>query len=371
MLEGDEPLERLRALLYEVILDRDDLLAWLRTLPGGSELVAKTDLSDPVLERLLVRIYNAIKWDRALVDAALVSLPTWADRRPVKTAGDQAASAVVSIVVLLACALWAMGFISGVGVFASFAAVFLAWAVLIRSRQSTVKPLASGGATASLIGLGVLLGVQSATPAVDEASGDNSHNTSTMATNDQSRSPAAQDKQASAPTASVEMDTFVRGSAPKERESLNDIDGDGVLNTEDCSPMDPLVAGDFDGDGYYDLGCWTGESGVFAPSDDHPTERDCDDTNPAIHPAGFRKGTVVLPEVPASWTLRGQRVCDELPKWAYDGLDNDCDGVTDGVSDYDEDGLISREWAKAKGVAMPKRGYDCDDCSRSAGSCPD
>lgn len=70
-----------------------------------------------------------------------------------------------------------------------------------------------------------------------------------------------------------------------------DRDGDGVLNTVDCDPDDPLVAAptnywtDFDGDGW---ATWLGAfSSCDDPGDGYLTElagEDCDDTNPEINP---------------------------------------------------------------------------------------
>jgi len=81
--EPQEDLDRLRDLLYERIGDREDLLAWLRTLPGGPELIGRGALTEREREPLLEQAHRQIKYDAALMKAALTSLPTWRDKTPV------------------------------------------------------------------------------------------------------------------------------------------------------------------------------------------------------------------------------------------------------------------------------------------------
>ncbi len=104
----------------------------------------------------------------------------------------------------------------------------------------------------------------------------------------------------------------------------DDVDGDGVADVDDCAPDDPEihrgawevcdgVDNDCDGavDELYDLdgdGFLADDAGCRALGE----VTDCDDLDPAIHPAA-----------------------EERP----DGIDNDCDGVTDDSLDADGDGF--------------------------------
>ena len=110
---------------------------------------------------------------------------------------------------------------------------------------------------------------------------------------------------------------------------LYDFDGDGSLDSEDCSPTDPLICPgasdsfgdgidqdcdgsdgvDLDGDGYASLlsggnDCVDNDPAVHPADDDgdgwYECQGDCDDTDPAIHPG--------------QW---------EPPS---DSIDSDCDG---------------------------------------------
>lgn len=80
--EPQEELDRLRELLYERIGDREDLLAWLRTLPGGPELIGRGGLTERDREPLLEQAHRQIKYDATLMKAALAALPTWRDEAP-------------------------------------------------------------------------------------------------------------------------------------------------------------------------------------------------------------------------------------------------------------------------------------------------
>ena len=141
-----------------------------------------------------------------------------------------------------------------------------------------------------------------------------------------------------------------------------DTDGDGVVNGEDCAPNNADVWGDDDGDGWLDARCLDAiEAGdgypVHVPGG-YTAEQvylDCDDDNAEVHPGG----TWTAPEF---YEHRGEvddntrEVCKALgleavPTWAYDGVDNDCDGLVD-VPDFDGD-LFS---------ATEVGGGDCDDC---------
>lgn len=152
-----------------------------------------------------------------------------------------------------------------------------------------------------------------------------------------------------------------------------DSDGDGVVNADDCAPSNAAVWGDSDGDGWLDMRCLD----AIAAGDGYPVQvpdgatrdqiyLDCDDDDPDIHPCCA--GGCDLPVTADCWldpdyyehapdVPEGTReVCaaaglDAAPGWAYDRVDNDCDGSVD-VPDFDGDGF----------VAVEALGGDCDDC---------
>ncbi len=117
-----------------------------------------------------------------------------------------------------------------------------------------------------------------------------------------------------------------------------DYDGDGSLDADDCSPMDPAVhdgADDPPGDGL-DTNC-DGVDGLDADGDGwaqgEGDDADCDDGNPLVHP-----GAAEVPD---------------------NDLDEDCDGDILRC-DRDGDGLL----AAACG------GQDCDDLASACGLGP-
>jgi len=131
-----------------------------------------------------------------------------------------------------------------------------------------------------------------------------------------------------------------------------DWDGDGVTSADgDCDPLDPAVTTtstwylDSDGDGFGDpssspTGSCTAPSGYVAES------TDCDDTDVSVNPDA-------------------EELCD--------GVDNDCDGTTDGADatdattwyeDADGDGygnLDVTEIACDQPSGFASNDYDCDD----------
>lgn len=155
-----------------------------------------------------------------------------------------------------------------------------------------------------------------------------------------------------------------------------DLDGDGVQNGFDCSPLDASVSGDRDGDGWIDVRCLErGNYPLWGPPTGDHVYLDCDDDDSCVHPGGVPGEPPAYYEVappavpaeapwtdscdPARWPITGvDDACFagsapfERPSWAVDSVDNDCDGNVD-VEDFDRDGVVAGPDTTA---------VDCDDC---------
>ncbi len=121
--------------------------------------------------------------------------------------------------------------------------------------------------------------------------------------------------------------------------NCNDLDNDGVLNEDDCAPLDASKwrTGNFyvdgDGDGYgagtVQVLCY----GNSTPQGYANTSGDCNDGDAAIKPGATE-------------------LCD--------GIDNDCDGLIDeGFPDFDNDGIKDCMDTDDDNDGVPDN-YDCD-----------
>ena len=129
----------------------------------------------------------------------------------------------------------------------------------------------------------------------------------------------------------------------------DDTDGDGVCDNCDCAPLSAAFGFDCDsdGDGWCDAaaGALNADPAVADCGNDGPNGTDCNDSVAAANPG-----------VPTEVGL-----CE-------DGLDNDCDGLTDS-QDVDDCGVVGGcEDADSDGYGV---GIDCDgaDCDDAASAC--